>query len=275
VLDHAGRVHAANNVSSTYDREFNATQVGEGRSRFGIPVLPVPGKKPQPIPHTTEDIKQILVRGIAQQIAANLGNTTRMVEVQVAGGEDHLNRAAEFLDKRLWQRAIDELQGAPDFAKPEDESYRQYDLGLAYEALAYDSGNSSEQRANIYKAAQFYDKALEQHPKEKYFVVSVARTKEAIARYKELDRMNEEDKLRKSGEAKTQLKTLRVHDVVNMFTAGVPEDSIIETIRDSPLVFEPRDVDTQIAIAKAKLPLGILNEMRKKVSLPPLVAKPK
>jgi hypothetical protein len=179
------------------------------------------------------------------------------------------------MDQKLWQRAIDELQGMTSFAKPEDESYRLYDLGLAYEAAGYASKTGADQRASMVKAAEFYDKAVETNVKEKYFITAVARTKDAIARYKELDRMQEEDKKKKDGQVKPEQKTLRVGDVVNMFTAGVPQEQIIESIRESPIEFNPRDTDTMITLAKNKIPDSIQNEMRKKVGAPVLPPKGK
>jgi tetratricopeptide (TPR) repeat protein len=284
VLDHNGRVHDANNVSYRYDKEYEASQTSPNKSKFTIPL---PGRKSgvnEVIPHSQEDVKQILVKEVVHQIAEKLGNTTKTVEVQVAGGDEHLNRAAEFMDKRLYSRALEELEKTPEFAKPEEEAYRQYDLGLAYEAMSYEAKTSADQRANIFKATEYYDKALELHPKEKYFVETVARTKDAIARYKALDSMHQEDQKRqKDPVAKTadatpapssaaRVKTIGVGDVIEMYSAGVTSDQIIDIIRNSRVEFDYRDKDTVVAIAKAKLPIDIQNELRKKVGAPPLAA---
>jgi len=266
ILDHSGRVRDASNVSFNYNRDFDQ---GSG-SKSWIPIL---GKKPHPnetIPHTAEDLKQILLHEIVRQIAANLGNTTQPVEVQVATGEDHLSRSATFMEQHLWQRAIDELQGATPFPKEEEEAYRTYDLGLAYEALAYDSKGPEEERANMYKAAELYDKALEQNRKEKYFVEATARLKTSIARYKTLDEMlNEAIK-----PPPPKIRTLRATDVVDLYANGVPQDQILELIRDSPIDYDYRDIPTMLAIAKAKLPVPLQNELRKKVGAP-LIEEPK
>jgi hypothetical protein len=264
VLDHSGRVHDANNISASYDKEFGG-QVSS--NPFHVPFAGG-RKKAEAAPNSPEDVKQILIRDVVAQIASNLGNTTRGVDVELAGGDEHLNRACDFMDQKLWQRAIDELQGMQAFAKPEDESYRQYDLGLAYEAAAYDSKSGSEQRASIYKAAEYYDQSVQMNAHEKYFITAVARTKDAIARYRELDQMKAEDLKKKAGGVKPELKTLRVGDVVNMYTAGVTEDQIVQAIRASPIDFNPMDTDTMIVLAKNKVPIAIQNEMRKKVGAP-------
>jgi hypothetical protein len=190
------------------------------------------------------------------------------VDAQVATGEDHMNRAETFMEQKLWQRAIDELQALPAFPKEEEESYRTYDLGLAFEALGYDSKTSTEQREDIFKAAEYYDKALETNRREKYFVETSARIKDSIARYKAFDAMQEEDRKRSTGEAPRQVKTLRAPDVVDLFASGVPEDQILDLIRESPVDFDYHDIPTMLAISKAKLPVSIQNELRKKSGAP-------
>jgi hypothetical protein len=274
VLDRAGHVHDANNISYVYDKEFN--NAGSGGILSKIPSIGKKPATPQVIPHAPEDVKQIIIKEVVQQIAANLGNTTRALQVEVAVGDEHLSRAAEFLDKQLWSRAVDELEKTPAYAKPEEEAYRQYDLGLAYEAMTYDSKNASEQKENIFKAAEYYDKSLELNTKEKYFVESVARTKDSIARFKALDLQQASQKapvpVTSSKEPAPKdaatAPTIKVGDVIEMFSSGVPEDQIVDIIRNSPVVFNPRDKDTVLAIAKAKLPVTLQNEMRKKAGAP-------
>jgi hypothetical protein len=43
------------------------------------------------------------------------------------------------MDKRLGSRALDELEKMPPYPKPEEVEYRQYDIGLVYEAMSYDA----------------------------------------------------------------------------------------------------------------------------------------
>jgi hypothetical protein len=191
VLDHGNQVYDAGNVEYTYGEEFS------GASKAGSSVLEViPGMKKRSTsqePQTEEDVKQILIREVVKQIATKLGNTRQTLEVQVAGGDDHLNRAADFIGQRLWARAIEELDKTPVFPKEDKEAYRQYDLGLAYEAMSYDASTFADQRENLFKAEEYYDKALEMNQKEKYFVETVARTKDAIARYKAFETMQKDD----------------------------------------------------------------------------------
>jgi hypothetical protein len=363
VLDHAGRSHDAGNVEYNYDKEITS---GAKVGKVSLSRLPLPGRKRSAAdrePHTTEDVQELLVDEIARQIAEKLGNTNKTIEAEIATGEDHLNRAAEFMESRLWSRALDELDKTPPFSKPESEAYRQYDLGLAHEAIGYDAKVFKDQQKDLFEAQECYDKALELNRKEKYFVTAVARMKDSMARYKAFEGMQREDAKQqvqrttaapaaaqpitaqnatpsakltqtpasgtRAGTAKamnatpqtprnqvavsssavapngaakpqvtipaanaaktqppapeipqapaakataasgastkTQPKTLKIGDVIEMFTSGVPEGQIVDIIQHSPVQFDALDKDTAIAIAKARLPLTLQNELRKKV----------
>jgi hypothetical protein len=69
---------------------------------------------------------------------------------------------------------------------------------------------------------------------------------------------------------KSLSKALTVGDVIEMHTAGVQNQQIVEVIRSSPVQFNLLDKETLVAIARAKLPLNLQNEMRKKAGLTPL-----
>lgn len=288
VLDRKGHVHDAGNVSKNYNKEFAQGTSGKG-SFLDSMTRPTIGRHKESkaqkeiVPATTEDVKQILISDVVSQIATNLGNTTKVVTVQVAGGDENLDRATEFMQQDLWSRALDKLQSTPAFDKPEAESYRQYDLGLAYEAMSYSATDPKEARADIFKAGEYYDKANELNPKEKYFVETIARTRDAVARYEALDRMSKEDVAATSSGSRTKSpkeqtpakqeakgKATTVDDVLEMYTGGVPEEQIIDIIRNSTVEFNPLDKDTAIKMAKAKLPISIQNELRKKVGAAPL-----
>ncbi|MBV9265912.1 MAG: hypothetical protein JO061_07075 [Acidobacteriaceae bacterium] len=297
VLDHVGRVHDASNVASTYNKDFPLGTT-TSNSRWQIPGMPHRNStsKQERIPNSPEDVKQILIHDVVEQIAAKLGNTTKAVEVQIATGDSHLDRAAEFMDQRLWSRAVDELEKTPPFPKPDQEAYRLYDLGLAYEAVSYSSANPEEQKENLFKAEEYYDKAVEMNQKEKYFVATVARTRDALARYKELEAQNRATPKSQSAEIPVvphddasgssakpptiprasqspdpvPAKLLTVKDVIEMYNDKVPSEQIVDVIQNSSVDFNPHDKDTVIAIARARLPVGIQNALRQKVGAPPI-----
>lgn len=284
VVDKTGRVHDADNVMDQYDQEFQANANQQPSGGFRIPTLPIPGQSKAPTtaePRSPDDVRQVLVQNVVNRIASQLGNTMEKVEAQVAVGDDVLDRAATFMEQRLWARAVEELEKAPAYTKPEDESYRRYSLGLAYEAMSYDATTFTTQRANLFQAQEHYDKAAELNPDQKYFVEVIARTRDSVARYRALDSMQKGDQAQAANAkpspggsaqqppSKPASQTLTVNDVIEMRAAGVPDPQIIELIRVSPVAFA-LDRDTLLAMAKAKVPDTIQNELRVKAGLEPL-----
>ncbi len=290
VLDRQGRVHDADNVRVSYDKT-SVEGAGKGTNMLTGLKNKIPGMKgsTDSVPTSTEDLKQILIRKAVEDISAKLGNTSLPLQVRVANGEDRLNRAAVLMDQKLWARALQELESAGAFPGAEDESYRLYDLGLVYEAISYEAKGYKDQRTNLFLAQEMYDKAMESNRKEKYFVETVARLRDSIARYKTLDDQQKADgKLPpavKSSPSVTQVATPRsggtgkansVSDIIKLHKADIPKEQIIEIIKSAPLDFNPVDVQTVLAIKEANLPIEVQNEMRKKVGAAPIrpVARP-
>jgi hypothetical protein len=280
VLDHAGRSHSAGNVDYSYDKESVA---GAGAKGLSLSRIHPPGFKKktedQVAPESVDDLKQILIHGVVDSIATKLGNTKHGVEVDVATGDEHLNRAAEFMENRLWARAQEELRNTPAFAKPESEAYRQYDLGLVSEAMSYEAKTFDDQKADMLAAQECYDKALESNRKEKYFVETVARLKDALATYKAFEGMQKEDKKAQAAapgaaagtpaagpSPKTLQKTLDAAGVIEMFSSGVPQAQILDIIQHSHVVYDPLDKDTAIAMAKAKVPQAIRDALHRRAA---------
>jgi hypothetical protein len=295
ISDHSGRVHDADNTNCAYQKDTDPNAaVTTTKKVLGVPVA-LPGGRGAKAqnsndPHTTEDVKQAMIKDVVNSIAARLGNTSRALEVQVAAGETRLDRAADFMDKKLWARALEELESGSALPKPEEESYREYDIGLAYEAMAYEPKSPEEQRTNFFKAMEHYDKALELNPKEKYYVETVARARDAVARYKTLETMQREDQKKQSTPsvasvavqpapaatpapatqppAPAKPKAINLASVVSMVQANVPEDQIAGIIQTRDVEFDAFDPETAIAVAKAGLSPRLQNELRKKVGAP-------
>ena len=283
VLDRQGKVHDAGNISSSYDKT-----APEGGSKGGhvltgwIDKVPGRSKSAEPVPVTTEDLKQILIRKASDEISSKLGNTSSKLDVKVATGEDRLNRAATLMEQRLWARALQEIESGDAYSKAEDESYRLYDLGLVHEAMSYEAKSYKEQRTNLFQAQSYYDKAMESNRKEKYFVQTVARLRDSIARHKTLDDQQKQDgkptgapvtskpAARSGGIPAGGQKSNTAADIIRLYKAGIARDQILEIIQSAPLDFNPVDVQTVLAIKDANLPIDVQNAMRKKVGAAPL-----
>ena len=284
VLDRQGRVHDADNVKVSYDKT-SVEGAGKGSNMLTGLKNKIPGMRgsAESVPTSTEDLKQILIHKAVEEISSKLGNTSLPLQVRIATGEDHLNRAGVLMEQKLWARALQELESTAAFPGAEDESYRLYDLGVVYEAISYEAKAYKDQRTNLFLAQEMYDKAMESNRKEKYFVETVARLRDSIARYKTLDDQQKQEGRPPAGAgrtgASTQAATSRgtgsakantVGDMIKLHKADIPKDQIIEIIKSAPLDFNPVDVQTVLAIKEANLPIEVQNEMRKKVGATPV-----
>jgi hypothetical protein len=119
VIDQQGTVYDAANVDYNYNQSFEQSVTGD-KSRFDLGGLKDRWSRPKKkssevVPGTPEDVKQILIKEVVRQIASKLGNTTQGVDVLVAGGQEDLDHAAEFMKNGLWSRSLDTLQKVPAF----------------------------------------------------------------------------------------------------------------------------------------------------------------
>ena len=87
----------------------------------------------------------------------------------------------------LWQRALETFETAPQLPKREDDAYRLYNIGVAYEALAYKAEDPKSAMKFLDEAAINYGKAIDAKPAEKYFLEPQKRIETAIAHYKRLE----------------------------------------------------------------------------------------
>jgi len=122
-------------------------------------------------------------------------------------------------------------------------------------------------------------------------VETVARARDAVARYKTLETMQREDQQKQSTPSVASVAVqpsptpapapppatpppppakpkLNVAGVAEMLKEGVPDDQIASIIQNSPVDFDPNDKDTAIAVARGHISLALQNELRKKVGAP-------
>lgn len=101
------------------------------------------------------------------QIIYKLTPTEEMLQVLVPKGsfEDLINLA----EAGLWSRYSEAIEARPPLANPAEEAYRQYALGLSYEALGYGADSTETTLRYLEQAAQHYNSALSMNPKEDFF----------------------------------------------------------------------------------------------------------
>ncbi len=136
-------------------------------------------------PHTAEELVQLLADRMAERIAARLVNTNERVEVLLGKGGP-LDDANRYAVAGQWSKYVETLETMPPFAKPADDSYRLYNIGVGDEALGYKAETPTAATKYFEQAVIQYRKAGEANPHEKYFIQPVNRIEVALEHYKKL-----------------------------------------------------------------------------------------
>ncbi|HEY2471094.1 MAG TPA: hypothetical protein VGI45_25085 [Terracidiphilus sp.] len=218
------------------------------------------GGNDQISPPTDAELRSRLITDVVRQIASHLVTTNETIEVYLAKDKGAIEQGDKEANAGLWERALETYETAPPNPKGEDDAYRLYNIGVAYEALAYKAEDQKSAMKFLDEAAINYGKAIDSKPSEKYFLEPQKRIETALAHYKRLeDEENEraraaaEEKARREAEAKAQTpakpvdaapaappakptpKALTNDQVIAMVKAGLDDDMVAQTIRTSKL----------------------------------------
>jgi hypothetical protein len=136
-------------------------------------------------PKTVEDVQQILMTKLTALIATRLVNTNETVEIDLARGGP-LDDALKYADVKQWSKMAEALDTMTPLSHAHEDAYRLYDLGVAYEALAYSAETPTAAKRNLEEAAADYGKAADMNPEEKGFLEPQNRIEIALEHYKKL-----------------------------------------------------------------------------------------
>jgi hypothetical protein len=272
---------AANTVTAKYDQEFTA-QVAQPASTppsltgiFASHIPKLPGSsgsnqsssptQEADTPPTAVELKDLLVQTAALEIASHLVNTSEQVSVDLARGGG-LDDADRLMDQKLWTRALEQLETMPPFANPEEDAYRQYDLGVVNEALGYQAEDVTKAKKYLQEASIDYGNAIDAKPSEKGFLSPQTRIDTALAHYKVLGDQaaasaaaaNAAASASPAGDALTNA------DVISMVGAKLDDANIIDTIQHASSVKFDLSAKGQVDLAKNGVKGNIIAAMKQR-----------
>jgi len=252
-----GEMLGSDNVTVNYDQEFdssgNATSQGVKGSVTSAWKRVVGGKSGEDFnPPTDSELRSHLLDEAVRRIAEHIVNTSEIVEVYLARQKGALDEGDKLAEAGLWQRALETFETARPLPKQADDAYRLYNIGVAYEALAYKAEDAKSAMKFLDEAAINYGKAIDARPGEKYFREPQRRIETAIAHYKKLeDRENQKAEAAAAKAAAsenppappppvakmaTPAKALTNAQVIAMVNSGVDDDTVAQTIRAAKAV---------------------------------------
>lgn len=238
-----GQPLVSNNITAKYDEEFdsngNDASHGVKGSMASAWKRITGGASSEDLnPPTDAELRSLLLTQAVRQIAEHLVNTNELVEVYLAKAHGALDEGDKQAEAGLWQRALESYETAKPFARPAEDAYRLYDIGVAYEALAYAAEDEKTAMKFLDEAAINYGKAIDGKPGEKYFLEPQRRIETALVHYKELEEQRRPQVVAAAAVTVSKplasgvtSKGLTNQQVVAMVKSGMEDDTIIQAVR--------------------------------------------
>ena len=195
-----GKSLDADNIEAKYSEDFEAGANQQGGKSLGTkmidPFKRAAGKKTENSsgPPTATELRELLIHDAVHEIASRITTTDEPVEVMLAQGK--LDKANKIAENGLWTRYLEELEQMTPLSPPKDDAYRLYNIGVAYEALAYQSEDREAARKFLQEAAINYGKAVDEKPDEKYFLEPQKRIETAMSYYRRLEEQRKSASIR-------------------------------------------------------------------------------
>jgi tetratricopeptide (TPR) repeat protein len=246
-----GHMLISDNVEAKYDEEFdamgNSTSKGVKGSFAGTFKRLKGGSSEEMNAPTDAELRSKLLLDAVQQIAEHVVNTNESLDVFLAKQKGPLEEGDKLAETGLWERALETFETAPELPKPDEDAYRLYDIGVAYEALAYEADDPKMAMKYLDQAAINYGKAIDDKQTEKYFLEPQKRIETAISHYKELE---EENKPKPAPVVAVNVpppaavtpakpaapKGLSNTQIIAMVKSGMDDDTVIQTVRTAKLI---------------------------------------
>jgi tetratricopeptide (TPR) repeat protein len=249
----SGQTLASDNVHAKYDKEFDSNGNNASNGIMGTMssawsrVTGSAGSEDLN-PPTDAELRGKLIQDAVRQIAEHIVTTKETIEVYLARQKGALDDGDKLAQAGLWQRALEAYETAPPLPKPQDDAYRLYNTGVAYEALAYAAEDEKSAMKYLDEAAIDYGKAIDQKPAEKYFLEPQKRIETAIAHYKMIEEQKNQRAVpaavakggssagtagSKSG---TPAKALTNAQIVAMVKSGMEDDTVATAIRSAKAI---------------------------------------
>jgi tetratricopeptide (TPR) repeat protein len=186
-----------------------------------------------------------------------------------------LEGASDLLKRGLWNSAIEELKRVQKFKKPEDDAYRLYAFGLAYEGLAYETVDLASSKNYLEEAVTFYNQASRQNFDEADISQAALRTLRLLKSYKRLESaiVAYENNRQKKGLKVIETKKIQSHfgstkiitndTVIDWVKSGIAEKDIQKRIETSPDKYFDLSLSGIADLTRAGVKASAIDAMRR------------
>ena len=229
---------------------------------------------------SSADVEQWLIQAAVLQVVPRLAPTREPVKIQMGRPNDAVDNLNKLGQAGLWSRMLEQLEAMPALKDRGKDAYRQYNIGVAYEAIGYQSAEVGSAIKFLEQAAAQYGKAIEMKLDEKYFREPQARIATAIASYNTLEQqIASYDRARKPAarasaatpaaaprSAAARKGSFENSHVIDLLKSGLDEENLLATIKDAKAVSFDLSPDGLKQLLSNKVPNRIIAAMRAKQS---------
>jgi hypothetical protein len=128
-------------------------------------------------PLSEEKTFDLLVTNLILQITRRMAQTRETINVGRPDGE--LKKFRDKAQSRAWVSLYDDLSDMTVFKDDYEKSQREYWMGVAKEAEAYETADRAQARSELVVAARHYDQAFKLKPDESMYMESKHRAEES------------------------------------------------------------------------------------------------
>ena len=245
---------------------------------------------------SSADVEQQLIRDATLEVVQRLAPTKEPVKVQMGRPNDAIDNLNKLGQAGLWSRMREQLEKMPALSDRGKDAYRQYNIGVANEAIGYDSADVGVALKYLEEASAQDGKAIEMKPDEKYFREPQARIATAIASYSTLERqIASYDRVRAKPAARALAApatgssaparnagakppaaaaprpaadkgTFGNAEVIDLLQSGLDEENLLAAIKDAKAVSFDLTPDGLKQLLSNKVPNRVIAAMRAKQS---------
>jgi hypothetical protein len=235
-------------------------------------------------PPSTSEVEDTMLDRAAQRAAGLVTPAREPVRVMLARSDevDRLNDLARARRWSEWRAALQETRPHRDARR---DAYRLHNIGVAHEAMAYESTSDEETQQLMTAAASFVQQAIAGRKDEKYFTEAFTRISNSSLGYTRLRTMRASLGLRQpttappasaarpapaakpsaAAPAPTAAAAAMTNtDVIDLRKAGLDDANLIASIRDAAAVAFDLSPAGLKALLSAKVSNAVIAAMRER-----------
>jgi hypothetical protein len=232
----------------------------------GQPYREIGRKREEPFKQvpSREQVNEYLIDGMVSLVARRVVSTDETFTVPLPMGK--METASRLGIASRWGAMIEALEKMPALASPGDEAYRQYGLGVANEALAYQETDRRQKLDFLAKAALGYKNAIRMNANEDAFRTAQDR----IATYSPPEPAPAQrgstgaDRSAPRG-ATADASIISNQDVIKLAAEKFSEDFILDAIGTARKVDFDVSTSAVIALKRAGVSEKVIKAMRDRI----------